>query len=65
MSKNVKPETPGPIREFALANLTAPPRPAQAQADHQDAREEDEAWDRRRLVLYDNRKTNARRARSS
>jgi len=54
----------GPIRELAFASLKAPLRPARASVDPMDAREEREASGRRRILLYDSRKTSARLARS-
>src|SRR5262249_31625545 len=54
-----------PIRESAFANLQAPPRRARAPVDPTDASEEREASGRRRIALYDSRKTTARPARNS
>jgi hypothetical protein len=58
-------EKPAPIREAAFASLKAPVRLVQAPADPADASEEREASARRRIPLYDSRKTTARLARSS
>jgi len=54
-----------PIHEAAFASLQAPLRPVQAPVDPRDASEEREASGRRRIALYDSRKTTARPARSS
>ena len=54
-----------PIREAASASLRAPLRPVPVPVDPADASEEPEASARRRILQYDNRKTNARPARSS
>ena len=54
-----------PICEAALANLKAPLRPVPVPADPTDVSEEREASGPRRILLYGNRRTTARPARSS
>ena len=54
---------PPPIREAAFASLGVPLRPVLAPVDPTDASEEREATGRRRIPLYDSRKTTARPAR--
>src|SRR3984885_9094866 len=57
-------KAPSLIREAAFASLQAPVRLVRAPVDPTDAREERQASDRRRIPLYDSRKTNARPARN-
>ena len=54
-----------PIREAAFASLKGPLRPVPVPVDPTDGSEEREASDRRRILQYGSRKTNARLARSS
>jgi len=53
------------IREAAFASLKGPLRPVPVPVDPTDGSEEREASDRRRILQYGSRKTNARPARSS
>ena len=53
------------IREAAFASLRAPLQSVPAPIDPTDATEEHEASGRRKISLYDSRKTTARPARSS
>ena len=59
------PGNPHPIREAAFSSLKAPVRLVLALADPADVSEERGASGRRRIPLYDSRKTTARLARSS
>lgn len=53
------------IREAAFSSSKEPPQPVRAPVDPTGANEAREASGRRRILRYDNRKTNARPARSS
>ncbi|MGA9138180.1 MAG: hypothetical protein WBZ39_09630 [Methylovirgula sp.] len=65
VSKEIGNQKAAPIREAAFASLKAPLRLAPAPVDPTDASEEREASGRRRIALYDSRKTTARPARNS